>query len=92
LLVDGDHYEELIARAVAGAGISVWITTANLKTMLIDEEIVPEGGQPRPALRLAFADRASLGLFAAANVVPMLFFWPAIEGWAKSSLTFWTGR
>jgi phosphatidylserine/phosphatidylglycerophosphate/cardiolipin synthase-like enzyme len=39
LLVDGDHYEALIARAVAGAQISVWITTANLKTMLVEAPI-----------------------------------------------------
>ena len=35
LLVDGDHYEQLILRAVAGAQVGVWIATANLKTMLV---------------------------------------------------------
>ncbi len=39
LLVDGEHYEELIARAVAKAAVSVWITTANLKTMLVEAPI-----------------------------------------------------
>jgi len=39
LLVDGDHYEDLIARAVTGAAVSVWITTANLKTMLVEAPI-----------------------------------------------------
>jgi phosphatidylserine/phosphatidylglycerophosphate/cardiolipin synthase-like enzyme len=39
LLVDGDHYEDLVTRAVAGATVSVWITTANLKTMLIEAPI-----------------------------------------------------
>jgi phosphatidylserine/phosphatidylglycerophosphate/cardiolipin synthase-like enzyme len=39
LLVDGDHYDELITRAVAHACVSVWITTANLKTMLVEAPI-----------------------------------------------------
>jgi phosphatidylserine/phosphatidylglycerophosphate/cardiolipin synthase-like enzyme len=39
LLIDGDHYEALIAQKVAGANVSVWITTANLKTMLIEAPI-----------------------------------------------------
>jgi phosphatidylserine/phosphatidylglycerophosphate/cardiolipin synthase-like enzyme len=39
LLVDGDHYDHLIAKAVAGAVVSVWITTANLKTMLVEAPI-----------------------------------------------------
>ena len=33
-----------------------------------------------------------LGLFAAANVVPMLFFWAQVEGWAQSSLLLSSGR
>src|SRR4029079_15345341 len=39
LLVDGAHYEELIARAIARAEVSVWITTANLKTMMVEAPI-----------------------------------------------------
>jgi phosphatidylserine/phosphatidylglycerophosphate/cardiolipin synthase-like enzyme len=39
LLVDGDHYEDLVARAIAGANVSVWISTANLKTMLVEAPI-----------------------------------------------------
>ncbi len=39
LLVDGDHYEDLVTRAVATATVSVWITTANLKTMLVEAPI-----------------------------------------------------
>ena len=39
LLVDGAHYEELIARAVARAEVSVWISTANLKTMMVEAPI-----------------------------------------------------
>jgi phosphatidylserine/phosphatidylglycerophosphate/cardiolipin synthase-like enzyme len=39
LLVDADHYEELALRAIAGARVSVWIATANLKTMLVEAPI-----------------------------------------------------
>jgi phosphatidylserine/phosphatidylglycerophosphate/cardiolipin synthase-like enzyme len=39
LLVDSDHYDHLIAKAVAQAKVSVWIATANLKTMLIEAPI-----------------------------------------------------
>lgn len=39
LLIDGAHYEELVARAVAGAQVSVWISTANLKTMMVEAPI-----------------------------------------------------
>lgn len=39
LLVDEDHYEDLVARSIAGAAVSVWITTANLKTMLVEAPI-----------------------------------------------------
>ena len=39
LLVDGAHYEELITRAVAKAEVSVWISTANLKTMMVEAPI-----------------------------------------------------
>ncbi len=39
LLVDGAHYDELVARAVEDARVSVWIATANLKTMLVEAPI-----------------------------------------------------
>lgn len=39
LLVDGDHYDDLIARKVSRANVSVWISTANLKTMLVEAPI-----------------------------------------------------
>jgi phosphatidylserine/phosphatidylglycerophosphate/cardiolipin synthase-like enzyme len=39
LLVDGDHYDTLIAKAVGEASVSVWIATANLKTMLVEAPI-----------------------------------------------------
>src|SRR5436309_1698713 len=39
LLLDADHYEDLVQRAVAGAKVSVWIATANLKTMLVEAPV-----------------------------------------------------
>lgn len=36
LLLDGDHYDDFIAQRVTHAKVSVWITTANLKTMLVE--------------------------------------------------------
>jgi phosphatidylserine/phosphatidylglycerophosphate/cardiolipin synthase-like enzyme len=39
LLVDAAHYDELVARAIAGARISVWIATANVKTMMVEAPI-----------------------------------------------------
>ncbi len=39
LLVDADHYEQLVMRAIATAKVSVWIATANLKTMLVEAPI-----------------------------------------------------
>lgn len=48
LLVDGAHYEQLIARAVAGARVSVWMSTANLKTMMVE---APVGSRARASGR-----------------------------------------
>lgn len=39
LLVDGDHYEDLVTRVIARATVSVWISTANIKTMLVEAPI-----------------------------------------------------
>jgi phosphatidylserine/phosphatidylglycerophosphate/cardiolipin synthase-like enzyme len=39
LLVDGAHYTELIHKAVAAANVSVWISTANLKAMMVEAPI-----------------------------------------------------
>jgi phosphatidylserine/phosphatidylglycerophosphate/cardiolipin synthase-like enzyme len=39
LVVDADHYTEVVSRAIAGARVSVWIATANLKTMLVEAPI-----------------------------------------------------
>lgn len=39
LLVDAAHHDELIARAITRAEVSVWISTANLKTMMVEAPI-----------------------------------------------------
>ena len=75
--------------AVVGAvnaAIAAYYYARVLKTMIIDA-----GGEDKPPLVLATADRLWLAGFAAANVVPLLF-WGSIEGWAKASLVFYAGR
>jgi NADH-quinone oxidoreductase subunit N len=57
-----------------------------LKVMIIDE-----GNEDKPPLELAFADRAWLVLFAAANLLPLLV-WSRIDEWAKGALTLYAGR
>lgn len=39
MIVDGDHYEELVVKAMSRATVSVWIATANLKTMMVEAPI-----------------------------------------------------
>lgn len=48
LLVDRDHHDVLVADAITGAQVSVWISTANLKTMLVE---APVGTRARAAGR-----------------------------------------
>jgi NADH-quinone oxidoreductase subunit N len=57
-----------------------------LKVMIIDE-----GNEDKPPLKLAFADRAWLVLFAAANLLPLLF-WSRIDEWARGALVLYAGR
>ncbi len=39
LVFDEEHYRTLVARALPAARVSVWIATANLKTMLVEAPI-----------------------------------------------------
>jgi phosphatidylserine/phosphatidylglycerophosphate/cardiolipin synthase-like enzyme len=39
LLVDGDHYDELVARELPAAKVSLWIATANLKELRVEAPI-----------------------------------------------------
>jgi NADH-quinone oxidoreductase subunit N len=75
--------------AVVGAvnaAIAAYYYFRVIKVMVIDA-----GNEDKPALALAFADRAWLVAFAAANLVPLLF-WSRIEGWAKGALVLYAGR
>ncbi|HVO11174.1 MAG TPA: NADH-quinone oxidoreductase subunit N [Vicinamibacteria bacterium] len=57
-----------------------------IKVMVVDA-----GNEDRPAIALAFPDRAWLVAFALANVVPLLF-WSRIEAWARGALVLYAGR
>jgi phosphatidylserine/phosphatidylglycerophosphate/cardiolipin synthase-like enzyme len=39
LVADSDHYTELVLKAIAGARVSLWIATANVKEMRIEAPI-----------------------------------------------------
>ena len=39
LLVDGDHYDQLVARELPAAKVSLWIATANLKELRVQAPI-----------------------------------------------------
>jgi len=39
LVVDRDHYDELVLKTIAGARTSVWIATANVKEMMVEAPI-----------------------------------------------------
>ena len=75
--------------AVVGAvnaAIAAYYYFRILKVMVMDP-----GNEDRPALRLAFADRAWLVLFALANLAPV-FFWSGIDSWTRGSLVLYAGR
>jgi NADH-quinone oxidoreductase subunit N len=88
----GPEYRWFAVAGALNAAVAAYYYARVLKTIAIDEEVVAEGGTPRPALRLALGDRVSLSLFAAANVLPMLFFWAPVEAWARESLVLFAGR
>ena len=75
--------------AVVGAvnaAIAAYYYFRILKVMVMDP-----GNEDRPALSLAFADRAWLVLFALANLAPV-FFWSGIDSWTRGSLVLYAGR
>jgi NADH-quinone oxidoreductase subunit N len=75
--------------AVVGAvnaAIAAYYYFRVIKVMVIDA-----GNEDKPALALAFADRAWLTAFAAANLVPLLF-WSRIESWVKGALVLYAGK
>jgi NADH-quinone oxidoreductase subunit N len=75
--------------AVVGAinaAIAAFYYFRVIKVMTIDA-----GGEDKPALKLAFADNAWLTAFAAANLLPLLF-WARIDEWVKGALVLYAGR
>ncbi len=74
------------AVGAVNAAVAAYYYMRVLKTMMIDPE--PE---PKPAISLAFADRAWLAALLLANVLPLLF-WTRIEQWAQASLTLYASR
>ena len=68
------------------AAIAAYYYFRVIKVMVIDA-----GNEDKPVLSLALADRAWLMAFAAANLVPLLF-WSRIEGWAKDALVLYAGK
>lgn len=68
------------------AAVAAYYYFGILKVMTIDP-----GNEDKPALELAFADRAWLAAFALANLVPLLF-WDRIEAWARGALVLYAGR
>jgi NADH-quinone oxidoreductase subunit N len=88
----GPEYWWYAVVAAVNAAIAACYYARILRTMTIDEEIVSEGGTPRPKIQLPFMDAAWLWIFIAGNVLPLLIAWTAVDGWAQSSLVFWAGR
>jgi NADH-quinone oxidoreductase subunit N len=70
----------------ANAALAVYYYFRVIKVMVIDA-----GNEDKPALSLAFADRAWLVAFALANVVPLLF-WTRLDAWARGALVLYAGR
>jgi NADH-quinone oxidoreductase subunit N len=82
----GSGYYWYAAVGAVNAAIAGFYYVRVLKVMIIDE-----GNEDKPPLELAFADRAWLAFFAAANLVPLLF-WSRIDEWARDALTLYAGR
>ena len=83
-LLDGRaHYDELVAKVIAGARVSVWIATANLKTMLVE---AGRGSRARAKGRyVSFFER--LADLAAAGVEVRLLHASAPSGPLAAELT-----
>lgn len=89
LLIDSAHYDELVMRAVASANVSVWISTANLKSVLVE---APVGTRARAQGRyVSFFER--LGDLARRGVdVRVLHASPPSRPLAREMARLGTGR
>ena len=82
----GPDYYWYAAVGAVNAAIAAFYYLRVMRVMIIDP-----GNEDRPPLELAFADRAWLLLFAAANLLPILF-WGRIDEWARGALVMYAGR
>ncbi len=83
---DGSSYYWYAAVGAVNAGIAGYYYLRVLKVMIIDA-----GNEDKPPMKLAFADRAWIVFFAAANLLPILF-WSRIDEWARGALVMYAGR
>jgi NADH-quinone oxidoreductase subunit N len=79
------YYWYAVVGAV-NAAIAAFYYFRVLKVITIDA-----GNEDKPAFSLALADKAWVLFFAAANIVPLLF-WSRIDEWARGALTLYAGR
>jgi NADH-quinone oxidoreductase subunit N len=82
----GPGYYWYAAVGAVNAAIAGFYYVRVLKVMIIDG-----GNEDKPPLQLAFADKAWVLLFAAANLLPILF-WGPIDEWARGALVLYAGR
>ena len=82
----GPQYYWFAAVGAVNAAIAGFYYMRVLKVMIMDS-----GNEDRPPLDLAFMDRAWLLVFAAANLLPVLF-WGRIDEWARGALVMYAGR
>ena len=82
----GPDYYWYAAVGAVNAAIAAFYYLRVMRVMIIDP-----GNEDRQPLELAFADRAWLLLFAAANLLPILF-WGRIDEWARGALVMYAGR
>jgi NADH-quinone oxidoreductase subunit N len=82
----GSQYYWYAAVGAVNAAIAGYYYLRILKVMIIDP-----GNEDKPPLKLALADRAWLLFFAAANLLPVLF-WGRIDEWARGALVLYAGR
>src|SRR5262245_26083507 len=68
------------------AAMAAYYYARVLKTMIIDA-----GNEERPPIALSLPDRVWLVAYAAANVVPILW-WSRVDAWTLRSLTLYAGR
>jgi NADH-quinone oxidoreductase subunit N len=82
----GSGYYWYAVVGAVNAAIAGYYYLRVLKVMIIDA-----GNEEKPPLKLALADRAWLLFFAAANLLPVLF-WSRIDEWARDAVVLYAGR